>query len=87
MSRREAFRARANGHAALMECCRCASVGELYGSEAEEYAGEHLVSEETRAALLEQDWSCPHTGRRWLLDYPDRTDQDPGQARLRAEPR
>ncbi len=67
--------------------CRCDTVGELYGSEAEEYAGEHLVSDETRAELLEEDFSCPDTGRRWLLDYPDRTDQDPGQARLRAEPR
>ena len=65
--------------------CRCDTVAELYGSEAEEYAAEHLRSTGTRTDAMEEDFTCPDTGRRWLLDYPDRTERDPGQARLRAE--
>ncbi len=64
--------------------CRCNGVTELYGSEAEEYAAQHLRPDGTRAERLEEDFLCPDTGRRWLLDYPDRTDADPGQARLRS---
>jgi hypothetical protein len=65
--------------------CRCNTVTELYGGEAEDYAAEHLVEDETRPEAFEQAFSCPDTGRRWLLDYPDRTEEDPGQARLRAD--
>ncbi len=65
--------------------CRCTTVTELYGSEAEEYAAQHLRSDGTRADRLEEDFLCPDTGRRWLLDYPDQTTEDPGQARLRAD--
>ena len=64
--------------------CRCTVVSELYGAEAEEYAAQHLRSHGTRTERLEEDFLCPDTGRRWLLDYPDRTPTDPGQARLRA---
>ena len=63
--------------------CRCNSVEELYGSEAETYASDHLVSDEVRSDRFEEDFSCPDTGRRWTLDYPERTAADPGQARLR----
>jgi hypothetical protein len=65
--------------------CRCDSVVELYGEEAERYAAEHLVRGEARTEAMEERYSCPDTGRRWLLDYPDRTDRDPGQTRLRVE--
>ena len=66
--------------------CRCTTVGELYGREAEEYATDHLRPNETTTEELEERFSCPDTGRAWLLDYPDRTERELGQARLRAAP-
>ena len=63
--------------------CRCTSVTELYGSEAEEYAAEHLRREETDSGPLADRFACPDTGRRWELDYPEATEEEPGQARLR----
>jgi hypothetical protein len=62
--------------------CRCNEVTELYGDEAETYAAEHLRRTETRTDALEESYSCPDTGAGWLLDYPDRTEREPGQARL-----
>ena len=41
--------------------CRCTHVDVLYGTEAEEYAAEHLRSDET--ALV-----CPDTGARWRAE-------------------
>lgn len=64
--------------------CRCNEVTEVFGHEAEEYAAGHLRSDGTRSDGFEEDYRCPDTGRRWLLDWPDRTERDPGQARLRA---
>ncbi len=69
-----------------MTACRCPSVTELYGREAEEYATTHLVRDETRTDSFEEVYSCPDTGRAWLLDYPERTEADPGQARLQPAP-
>jgi hypothetical protein len=66
--------------------CRCDTVAELYGTEAEDYASEHLHRTETRTDRLEERYTCPDTGRNWILDYPDRTESDPGQARLRVGP-
>ena len=64
---------------AAMEC-RCYTVEELYGDEAEDYVAEHLTPEEPGADTVEQRYRCPETGRTWELDYPDgRT----GQARIR----
>jgi hypothetical protein len=54
--------------------CRCRQVTELYGSEAEDYVAGHLVSEPDDDAAF----TCPDTGKRWRLDYPEG-----GQARLR----
>ncbi len=65
--------------------CRCENVRELYGDEAERYATEHLRSDESDTEAFTERLSCPDTGARWLLDYPERTDDDPGQARLRVE--
>jgi hypothetical protein len=62
--------------------CRCNEVTELYGEEAERHAREHLVSDEVRSDAFEELLSCPDTGRRWRLDYPERTEHEPGQARL-----
>ena len=64
--------------------CRCDTVTELYGSEAEAYAGEHLHAEGSASEPPEQRFACPDTGRRWLLDYPDRNERELGQARLRS---
>jgi hypothetical protein len=47
--------------------CRCDTVTELYGSEAEEYVADHLVAD-SRGAL-----SCPDTGARWQLDDGEQT--------------
>ena len=66
--------------------CRCASVTELYGREAEGYAGEHLVRGETRTEAMEERYACPDTGRQWLLDYPEQTEREAGQARLTFAP-
>ena len=66
--------------------CRCNEATELYGDEADRYATEHLVAGRSDTARLEQRFSCPDTGRVWKLDYPDRTEREPGQARLRTEP-
>jgi hypothetical protein len=65
--------------------CRCETVTEFYGVEAETYAGEQLRRTETRSDALAELYTCPDTGRSWILDYPARTDADPGQARLRIQ--
>jgi hypothetical protein len=62
--------------------CRCNDVAELYGDEAETYARDHLVADAVRTDAFEEDLSCPDTGSRWRLDYPERTEREPGQARL-----
>jgi hypothetical protein len=62
--------------------CRCDTVTELYGAEAESYAREHLQMDEVRSDAFEEDLNCPDTGTRWRLDYPERTPREPGQARL-----
>jgi len=62
--------------------CRCNDLTELYGEEAERYARDHLASDEVRSESFEEDLSCPDTGARWRLDYPERTEREPGQARL-----
>jgi hypothetical protein len=56
---------------------------ELYGREAEDYASSHLARDEIRSEQFEELYTCPDTGRRWLLDWPERTEREPGQARLR----
>ncbi len=63
--------------------CRCTTVTELYGREAEQYAAGHLTRDETRSEAFEELYACPDTGRQWLLDWPERTEREPGQARLR----
>jgi hypothetical protein len=63
--------------------CRCNELTEAYGTEAEEYARAHLHTEEVRTDAFEEDLSCPDTGARFTLDYPERTQADTGAARLR----
>jgi hypothetical protein len=63
--------------------CRCDTVTELYGNEAEEYARGHLVAGRSASEPPEERFSCPDTGREWVLDYPDRTERELAQARLR----
>ena len=58
-------------------------MNESFGTEAETYAAEHLVRGEADAAAMEEQFSCPDTGRRFVLDWPERTQSEPGQARLR----
>ena len=65
--------------------CRCNEAMELNGREAEEYASQHLVRDETRTEQLQELYSCPDTGKRWLLEWPQATDREPGPARLTAE--
>jgi hypothetical protein len=66
--------------------CRCNEITEMYGAEAEQYAREHLHTDEVRTEAFEEYLSCPDTGARFVLDYPERTASDPGQARLRRLP-
>jgi len=56
---------------------------ESYGQEAEQYAAEHLVRGEVDTDALEERYTCPDTGREFVLDWPERTQSNPGQARLR----
>ncbi len=63
--------------------CRCNELTEAYGTEAEEYAREHLHSDEVRDDAFEEDLSCPDTGAPFRLDYPQPSQRDPGPARLR----
>jgi hypothetical protein len=58
-------------------------MNESYGSEAEAYAAEHLVRGEASSDALEERYSCPDTGREFVLDWPERTQSDTGAARLR----
>ena len=80
------FLDRARGHETARVACRCNEVDELYGREAEDYARDHLRAHRTDDEPLSERLSCPDTGRRWLLEYPERTDRDLRQARLRVEP-
>ena len=64
--------------------CRCDAVSELYGEEAEDYAAAHLHREDLDSERFEERYSCPDTGRTWILEWPEKTERDPGQARLRA---
>jgi hypothetical protein len=59
-------------------------MGESFGSEAETYAAEHLVRGEASSDAMEERYTCPDTGRAFVLEWPERTHSDPGQARLRA---
>ena len=59
-------------------------MNELQGRDAEEYADSHLHEEETAPDRTEQRYSCPDTGKEWLLDFPERSERELGQARLRA---
>ena len=52
--------------------CRCDTVEELYGAEAEAYLADHLH----RAP--DGTYSCPDTGKRWQVDEQT----DPQQPRL-----
>lgn len=63
--------------------CPCNEITAAYGTEAERYARGHLVTDEVRTDAFEEDLSCPDTGARFTLDYPERTEREPGQARLR----
>ena len=58
-------------------------MSETFGTEAETSAREHLVRGEVDDESRVEPYSCPDTGRRFLLEWPERTQADPGQARLR----
>jgi hypothetical protein len=62
--------------------CRCAAMNETYGREAETYAAEHLVPGESSTEAMAERYTCPDTGREFVLDWPERTQADAGQARL-----
>jgi hypothetical protein len=83
MHRRSGVSRTRGGHDAAQMDCRCKELAEAYGNEAEEYAREHLHSDEVRTDAFEEGLACPDTAVRFTLDYPERTKTDPGQARLR----
>jgi hypothetical protein len=58
---------------------------EFNGEEAEDYAAGHLTRDETRTDALQELYSCPDTGKQWLLEWPDATEREPGAARLTAQ--
>jgi hypothetical protein len=63
--------------------CRCQTMNEAFGAEAEAYAADHLVRGAVDSDALAEAYSCRDTGRRFLLEWPERTQAEPGQARLR----
>jgi hypothetical protein len=67
--------------------CRCNDFTELQGRDAEEYVDSHLRLESTDDEKLVERYVCSDTGMRWTLDWPGRTEREPGQARLLAESR
>jgi hypothetical protein len=58
-------------------------MNESFGSEAETYAAEHLVRSDVKSDSLAEGYTCPDTGREFVLDWPERTESEQGQARLR----
>ena len=80
------MRDRVGGHERRGVACRCIDVDDLYGREPEDYARDHLRADCTDEESLSERLSSADTGRRRLLEYPDRTDRKLGQARLRVEP-
>ena len=58
-------------------------MSETFGMEAETYAREHLVRGEADDESMVEQYTCPDTGRRFQLEWPERTQAEPGQARLR----
>jgi hypothetical protein len=58
-------------------------MNESYGTEAERYAAEHLVPGAADSEALTEEYTCPDTGRRFVLDWPEHTQREPGSARLR----
>jgi hypothetical protein len=63
--------------------CRCAAMNESFGNEAETYAAEHLLRGEASTESFEERYTCPDTGRAFVLDWPERNEREPGPARLR----
>ena len=53
--------------------CRCNDATEFYGNEAEQYARDHLLTDEVRTDAFEELLSCPDTGARWELVEEQRT--------------
>jgi hypothetical protein len=41
--------------------CRCGTMNESFGSEAETYAAEHLVRGEVSSGTMEERYTCPDT--------------------------
>jgi hypothetical protein len=62
---------------------RCNAMNESYGTEAETYAAEHLIRGQADSGAMEERYSCPDTGTQFVLDWPERTQSNTGQARLR----
>jgi hypothetical protein len=58
-------------------------MNESFGNEAETYAADHLVRGDADAGAMTERYTCPDTGRQFVLEWPERTQSEPGQARLR----
>lgn len=63
--------------------CACASLFELTGTEADQYARDHLEEVAVDAVNWTVRYRCPVTGRLWLLDAPNSDLHGGGPSRLR----
>ena len=63
--------------------CRCNDISELNGAEAITYASEHLQQVKVDLTNWIEEYVCPKTGKRWIMDYPQGEAHGGGPPRLR----
>jgi hypothetical protein len=63
--------------------CKCLHIDELKGVEAEDYAKEHLKLRARDQEKWQEEYECPSTGKRWLMEFPLAEAHGGGPARLR----
>lgn len=65
--------------------CRCKDIDQLDGTEAQEYASEHLQLVNVDVTRWVTEYVCPQTGRRWIESYPYPSAHGGGPPRLTAK--
>ncbi|WP_448593695.1 Imm27 family immunity protein [Thermoflexus hugenholtzii] len=63
--------------------CQCREISEIAGSDAEEYAREHLIKVRVDGIAWEIEYQCPETGIHWVMDFPCGEAHGGGPPRLR----
>lgn len=63
--------------------CRCDEIEELFGSNAQHYAREHLKELDNDSAQWTTQYECEDTGEIWIMDYPESERHGGGSPRLK----